>query len=234
MLSCDSAVQATTSSPGSKGSGPAEACESGRRRPAADPTIVTPQSADWLVDMVHRVRARDRRRRRRPARSPRPGSASSPTAPWPSASAGRTVDLGYADILALRADPEGWAAYPTARRTEWGRRPLLAFTNPSTSTSGRNVLVSLYSIAAGKPPAELTVADIERPEVVQYVKDFQQLVDHYMPGTIPMNTKIVQGTRFGHFFLMPEDNLVSLATGKEKAYRPRTARPSPCPPSTGS
>ncbi len=141
---------------------------------------------------------------------------------WPDA------ELGYADILDLSADPEGWAAYPDCARTEWGSQPLLAFTNPSTSTSGRNVLVSLYSIAAGKPPGELTVADIERPEVIQYVKDFQQLVDHYLPGTIPLNTKIVQGTRFGHFFLMPEDNLVSLATGKDRALgTDGTAEPAP-------
>ena len=79
------------------------------------------------------------------------------------------------------------------------------------------MLVSLYSIAAGKPPGELTVSDIERPDVVQFVKDFQGLVDHYMPGTIPLNTKIVQGKPYGHFFLMPEDNLVNLYKGKEKA-----------------
>ena len=49
------------------------------------------------------------------------------------------------------------------------------------------------------------------------MKEFQQLVDHYMPGTIPLNTKIDQGTRYGHFFLMPEDNLVNLYNGTEKA-----------------
>ena len=38
-----------------------------------------------------------------------------------------------------------------------------------------------------------------------------------MPGTIPLNTKIAQGPRYGHFFLMPEDNLVSLYKGNEKA-----------------
>ena len=75
-------------------------------------------------------------------------------------------EIGYADILALRADPDGLGARPRLRADRVGRRPLLAFTNPNTSTSGRNVLVSLYSIAAGKSPAELTVDDIERPEVV--------------------------------------------------------------------
>ena len=49
------------------------------------------------------------------------------------------------------------------------------------------------------------------------MQEFQQLVDHYMPGTIPLNTKIAQGDGYGHFFLMPEDNLVSLYKGNEKA-----------------
>ena len=51
------------------------------------------------------------------------------------------------------------------------------------------------------------------------MQGFQQLVDHYMPGTIPLNTKIAQGTGEGHFFLMPEDNLVNLAEGQREGDR---------------
>ena len=66
----------------------------------------------------------------------------------------------------------------------------------------------LYSMAAGKAPADLTEADLERPDVVQFVRDFQQLVDHYQPETADVNSKVYQGPRYGHFFLMPEDNLI--------------------------
>jgi Ca-activated chloride channel family protein len=214
VISCDSSVQADDLVSRVRGVGRAEdSC--GADTPAPDPTIVTPQSSDWLVDVNHRAE-----------RSVVDLNVTHNIAEtwlgivtyremaeclgWPDA------EVGYADILALRADPDGWAKFPDCARTEWGRQPLLAVTNPNTSTSGRNVLVSLYSIAAGKPPGELTVTDIERPDVMQYVKEFQQLVDHYLPGTIPLNTKIVQGPRYGHFFLMPEDNLVSLYKGTEK------------------
>jgi hypothetical protein len=39
-----------------------------------------------------------------------------------------------------------------------------------------------------------------------------------MIGTIPLNTKVAQGSKFGHFFVMPEDNLISLYDGGLDAY----------------
>jgi Ca-activated chloride channel homolog len=182
---------------------------------ALDPTIVTPSSADWLVraneaighDVVDI-----------------PSSKSicqalvgivtyqdmAETLGWPD------KEIGYADIIALRNDPRGWAAYPSAK-AEWGQKPLFAFTDPITSTTGRSVLFSLYAIAAQKTPAGLTMSDVADPRVVEYVKNFQGLIDHYMIGTIPLNTKVYQGPKYGHFFLMPEDNLIHLYMGGEQA-----------------
>jgi Ca-activated chloride channel family protein len=220
VLSCDSSVQADDLVSRVQGAGEAdEGCEDDDGDRAGDPTIVTPQSDDWLVDMNHRagseVVALD--------------ETKSIAETWLGIVTYRAMaeclgwpdeEIGYEEILALRGDPRGWERYGTCAETEWGREPRLAFTNPNTSTSGRNVLVSLYSIAANSAPGDLTLADVDRPDVVEYVEEFQGLVDHYMPGTIPLNTKIVQGTEYGHFFLMPEDNLVSLYKGNEKAIAP--------------
>ena len=135
-------------------------------------------------------------------------------------------ELGFADILALRADPEGWAAYPCAK-AEWGQRPLMAFTDPATSSTGRSLLLALYAIAAGKLPEDLTAADVTDPKVVRYVKEFQGLVDHYLIGTTVLNTKIHQGPRYGHFFIMPEDNLIHLYDGDgTRLHRRREGHPS--------
>ena len=212
LVSCDSATQVEDLVARIEGSGRADnGCVDG----AADPTIVTPQSTDWLVDMNHRA-GRD---------VVDLASTEHVAETWLGIATYREMaeclgwpdrELGYADIIALRADPRGWAGRSCAEAS-WGRTPLLAFTNPNTSTSGRNVLVSMYSIAAGKPPADLTVDDVRSPEVVAFVEQFQQLVDHYQPTTTALITKIVQGPRYGHFFLMPEDNLVSLFKGQEEA-----------------
>lgn len=220
IVSCDSATQAADLVARIQGAGRAErGCKNENGDRANDPTVVTPQSRDWLVEANHRagVAAVDLAATTDIARTWLgivTYRAMAECLGWPA------KDIGYADIVALRADPRGWAAHPGCAAVEWGRRPLLAFTNPGTSTSGRNVLVSLYAMAAGKAANTLTIADVERPDVVDSVKRFQSLVDHYLPGTIPLNTKIVQGSRFGHFFLMPEDNLVSLYKGTEKAVGP--------------
>ena len=58
---------------------------------------------------------------------------------------------------------------------------------------------------------------MKNPTVVSYVKQFQGLVDHYLIGTTVLNTKIYQGPRYGHFFIMPEDNLIHLYEGTERA-----------------
>ena len=122
-------------------------------------------------------------------------------------------EIGFGDIIALRANPRGWASCPTAR-AEWGQTPLLSFTDPDSSSTGRSMIYSLYSIAAGKSPDQLTPSDVTKPDVIEYVRRFQRVVDHYVPDTLILNSKIFLGPRYGHFFLIAEDNLVKLYQGK--------------------
>jgi Ca-activated chloride channel family protein len=223
LVPCDSAVQARDLVSRVGGKGPIEnGCGT------ENPTIVTPQADDWLVD-VNAAAGRtvvdlaDTKSIAKTWVGIVTYKAMAECLGWPD------KEIGYADIIALRADPNGWKSRPCAQ-VSWGSKPLLAFTNPTTSTTGRSVLISLYSMATGdKKPEDLTLADVEDPAVQSKVSGFQQLVDHYMPGTIPLNTKIGQGTKYGHFFLMPEDNLVNLYKGNEKALGPdgkeRSAKP---------
>jgi Ca-activated chloride channel homolog len=185
-------------------------------RDVPNPTIVTPSSADWLIRANQAVRhTLVDTAASRSIVSAYIGIVTyrdmAECLGWPD------KQIGYADIIALRNDPRGWASYPTAR-AEWGQRPLVAFTDPITSTTGRSVLFSLYAIAANKSPRELDLADVSNPQVIGYVKRFQSLIDHYMIGTVPLNTKVYQGPRYGHFFLMPEDNLIHLYEGTEYAF----------------
>ena len=213
VVKCDSFVQTDDLVSRIKGAGPADNhCET-NSAPADSPTIVTPQSRDELVNINHRAG-------RTVVDTASPDIAQT----WLGIVTYRDMatclgwpddPLGYGDILDLREN--GWGSHSDCASAAWGSRPLLAFTNPSRSTSGRNVLVSLYSIAADKKPAGLTVADIDRPAVKEYVTEFQRLVDHYMPTTLALNTKIEQGESVGQFFAMPEDSLVSLNLGNEQA-----------------
>ena len=144
------------------GSGSTKVDAGGGKQDLPDPTIVTPSGAHWLVTVNHgagwNVVDPDT------ARSIAQAYIGIITfrdmaecLGWPN------KEIGYADIIALRNDPDGWESYDCAKPS-WGKRPLVAFTDPRTSSTGRSVLIALYSIAAGKLPEELTVADVSDPE----------------------------------------------------------------------
>lgn len=82
--------------------------------------------------------------------------------------------IGWHDILDLSRDPRGWARHG---HPEWG--PFrLGKTNPTVSTSGLHALVGMY-YAATQLTADLTPADVRRPDVVEFVMEIEQSVEHY-------------------------------------------------------
>ena len=92
---------------------------------------------------------------------------------WP------TAEIGFADIVELAQDPEGWAS---VGHPEWG--PFrLGKTNPNYSTSGLNFTIAEYYAATGKR-AGLTVEDLNRAEAQDFARSVESAVVHY--GDITM------------------------------------------------
>jgi Ca-activated chloride channel family protein len=86
----------------------------------------------------------------------------------------------------------------------------------------------LLSIAAAKPPDQLSAADVSDPRVTNYLRGFQAQVDHYVPDTLLLNCEVFGGPAYGHFFLLGEDNLVKLYRGKIVQTDPSLERLFPC------
>ena len=87
--------------------------------------------------------------------------------------------LGFADILALANDPQGWAAFG---HPEWG--PFrLGKTNPNFSTSGLNFTIAQYYAATGKT-RDLTLEDLARPDVQAFSQSVESAVVHYGDTTL--------------------------------------------------
>ena len=116
---------------------------------------------------------------------------------WP------TKALGWGDIIALAQNPQGWMSVPNPK-VEWGRKPLLAWTDPFVSSTARSALFATYIAAAQMPAERLTAADLDRPGVPEYLRKLQSAVDHYFPETLKLQTKIFQGPRFVHFAPLEE------------------------------
>ncbi len=87
--------------------------------------------------------------------------------------------VGFADIVALAKNPDGWGAFG---HPEWG--PFrLGKTNPNYSTSGLNFTIAQYYAATNKTTG-LTTEDLVRPDVVAFTQDVESSVVHY--GDITM------------------------------------------------
>lgn len=87
--------------------------------------------------------------------------------------------IGWADILQLSRSDEGWAAFG---HPEWGDFRL-GKTNPHFSTSGLSALVAQNYAAVGTT-RDLTIEDLDRPEVQQFARDVESAVVHYGDTTL--------------------------------------------------
>jgi Ca-activated chloride channel family protein len=86
--------------------------------------------------------------------------------------------VGWADILKLSTEPQGWAArgFP-----QWGRFKF-GHTHPEFSNSG---LISLFAevYAATGKTAGLTVGDVTKPETARFVSEIESSIVHYGSST---------------------------------------------------
>jgi len=86
--------------------------------------------------------------------------------------------VGWADILSLAKNPQGWGAYG---HPEWGKFKF-GHTHPEYSNSGLiSILAEVYA-ASGKA-GNLTLDDVQKPETAQYVADIEQAIVHYGSST---------------------------------------------------
>jgi Ca-activated chloride channel homolog len=87
--------------------------------------------------------------------------------------------IGWSDMLALIENPQGWGAYG---HPEWGRFSW-GHTDPEISTTALSTLLAEFYAAVGKQRG-LTVADVQRPESQQFIRDLGQGIKHYGYNTL--------------------------------------------------
>lgn len=87
--------------------------------------------------------------------------------------------LGWADVLSLAQNPQGWGAYG---HPEWGAFKL-GKTNPNFSTSGLNATVGAYFAATGLS-SDLSVSNIKDPATSSFASAVESSVVHYGDTTL--------------------------------------------------
>jgi len=100
--------------------------------------------------------------------------------------------IGFGDLLALARDPNGWAS---KGHPEWGPFKL-GKTNPNFSTSGLSGTIAQYYAATGKQ-ADLTLEDLNRPDVDAFQRGVEGSVVHYGDTTLTFLNNLYRSDRAG-------------------------------------
>jgi len=140
------------------------------------PTVWTPAATSWLRILRHDLTTKDAvslLNDETPSLMQSPLVLAMPR-PMAEALGWPNTPVGWADILRLAQDPQGWGHYG---HPEWGRFRL-GKTSPVQSTSGLHALVAAYYAATGLS-ADLTPADLSDPKVVEFVHGVETSVLHY-------------------------------------------------------
>ena len=87
--------------------------------------------------------------------------------------------IGWADILRLSTDPQGWGS---VGHPEFGPFKL-GKTNPNFSTSGLNQLIA-QTYAASNKTSGLSLEDLDKPDVVTFGTGIESSVVHYGDTTL--------------------------------------------------
>jgi Ca-activated chloride channel family protein len=122
--------------------------------------------------------------------------------------------IGYADIIALTREAQGWGA---KGHPEWG--PFrLGKTNPNFSTSGLSALIAQAYAATGKTSG-LSLEDLDKPEVAQFARAVESSVVHYGDTTLTFLNNWYRADQRGNPFqyvsavAVEEKSLIDYNTG---------------------
>ncbi len=100
--------------------------------------------------------------------------------------------IGFGDLLQLAQAKDGWAS---KGHPEWGAFKL-GKTNPNFSTSGLSSTVAQYYAATGKQ-SDLTLEDLNKPDVDTFMRGVESSVVHYGDTTLTFLNNLYRSDRAG-------------------------------------
>ncbi|GAB2870624.1 vWA domain-containing protein [Streptomyces mayteni] len=161
---------------------------------APEPQVWTPSSGLWLDLLAERAAAGDRSVE---VPDENPSLAQSPLTiamPRPMAEAlgWPDAELGWADVLSLTRNPEGWGAFG---HPEWGSFSL-GKDNPNTSTSGLAATVAAFYAATGVS-SDLTREQVADPAARDFVAGVEDGVLHYADDAVTYMENLAEADASG-------------------------------------
>ncbi|HNP88057.1 MAG TPA: VWA domain-containing protein [Kouleothrix sp.] len=118
--------------------------------------------------------------------------------------------IGWAELLALTNDPQGWGKFG---HPEWGRFSW-GHTDPEISTSALSTLLAEFYASSGKQ-RDLTIADIQSAKSQQFIRDLGKSIKHYGYNTLVFSDNMQKfGMSYISAFPMEEITLIDFNKNK--------------------
>ena len=118
--------------------------------------------------------------------------------------------IGWAELLALTNDPQGWGKFG---HPEWGRFSW-GHTDPEISTSALSTLLAEFYASSGKQ-RDLTIADIQSAKSQQFNRDLGKSIKHYGYNTLVFSDNMQKfGMSYISAFPMEEITLIDFNKNK--------------------
>lgn len=126
--------------------------------------------------------------------------------------------IGWADLVAVLQNPDGWQAYglPGRQTVYYGH------TDPYISSTGLSTLVAEFYASArdnGQVTRRLTLDAINDSAVQSGVREIEAMIKHYSERTTEFKEYIAQGPDYLDFVALEENDLIYINQGKTD-YQP--------------
>lgn len=125
--------------------------------------------------------------------------------------------IGWSTMLELINDPNGWGRY---NHPEWGRFTW-GHTDPEISTTALSTLIAEFYAASGKQ-RNLTVADVQNEESIQFIRDLGKGIKHYGYNTLVFSENM---SKFGMSYIsaFPMEEITLIEFNKQAPTVPLVA-----------
>ncbi|MEO1645564.1 MAG: hypothetical protein AAFR67_10285, partial [Chloroflexota bacterium] len=121
-------------------------------------------------------------------------------------------DIGWEELLDVLNSPNGWADYGISGR----QTVYYGHTDPFISSTALSTLIAEFYASAradGFTGRRLTMDIVQDEDVVQGVRDIEELIRHYSQRTTEFRNYIAQGPDYLDFVALEENDLIAINRG---------------------
>lgn len=120
-------------------------------------------------------------------------------------------NIGWEELLSVHTHPEGWCRFESLKN-DCRRAVFYGHTNPFLSSTALDMLMAQFYAATGIK-ADLTLQQVNDPNIRQIVRQYQSMARHYASITTVFREYLILGSDYIDFVALDENSLIGINQG---------------------